>query len=67
VQNKTKEILKDIWRNYRVPILLGILLSTILTYHKEEMELIWYIVSMLIVNGGNIGCLVYGLIKYFKK
>ncbi len=64
---KIKGIIEDIWFNYRTPIIISLALSILLTIYIDTMDLVWYIVAMLIVNGVNIAALIYGLIRYFKN
>lgn len=61
------EILKDIIRNFWFPILMGLILFIIINFYYNEMDLIWYIFSIVICSAGAIASLIYGLIKHLKK
>lgn len=62
-----KDIIKDIWRNWRVPLILGALMVLALTTCVYEFEYIWqYYLCVAICSGGGIGCIIYGINKMLK-
>jgi hypothetical protein len=44
------KLLKKIWDNYKVPMILSLLFNIILGYHYEEIPTFWFIVSISVVN-----------------
>lgn len=67
--NKIKEILKDIWSNYKFPLVASVLFTLVFIYFKifDDIETLWFIIGLLLINGVRIATLIYGLIKYFRK
>jgi hypothetical protein len=61
---KLLSVSKDIWRNFRVPILLGALGVLVLTTYVYEFEYIWqYYLCVAICSAGGISCIIYGIKK----
>lgn len=65
---KIKEILKDIWENFKYQLLISwFIANPLIVYFSPEIERMWLIFLILIANGINISCITYGIIKYFQK
>lgn len=67
---KLKSILKDIARNFWFPLLAGLALFAVITLYVkdfDESNMHWYYISITIISGGGVACIVYGLKKLFSK
>lgn len=64
---KMKKILQDIWRNFKWAIIIGTLMFLVINLYLNEMDLIWYFVSITLATGGTVACIIYGIKEYFKK
>lgn len=67
---KIKEILKDIWRNFKFPLIIGLLMFIAITTYVtdfDESDIHWYYISIVLCSGGGVACIIYGIIKYLKK
>lgn len=65
--SKVSEILKDVWRNWGFALIIGFIFFILITIHIYEMPIFWYYISISIVSGGGVACIIYALIKLFKK
>lgn len=67
---KIKEILKDVWRNFRLPLIGGTLMFIVLMCYVTDFDLSnigWFFFSISLASGGGVACIIYALIKFFKK
>ena len=64
-----KEVLKDIWRNYKVPLILAAILETVLIIvnYNDPIEPFWFWLSTIICTGVYPACVIYGIIKLRGK
>lgn len=63
-------ILKDIWRNFRVPLMGGLAMFALITLYVTDFDstnIHWYYISIAIASGGGVGCFIYGAIKFYKR
>lgn len=66
---KLKKIISNTWYNYRLPIILGTILFTILTLHVYEFDIYtihWYYIGVLLCSAGSlvsIGYIIYKMLK----
>lgn len=61
------DILKDIWRNFKTPLLLGVLGVLIVTTYVYTFDYIWqYYLCVALCSAGGVASIVYGLKKLLK-
>lgn len=58
-------VLKNILRNYWFVLLLGVMGFFALTFLYGEFDF-WYLISVCLLSGGGVACIVYGIIKILK-
>ncbi len=64
-----KEVLADIWRNFRVPLVLalGFLVALIWSNAVDPFDYPWQFWMMTIIcTAVYPACIVYGIIKYLR-
>jgi uncharacterized membrane protein YeaQ/YmgE (transglycosylase-associated protein family) len=61
-----KEALKNIWLNYWFPIIASIVGAIVFTYIYDEYD-VWYFVGTALLSGCIVSCIIYFLLKLFKK
>lgn len=62
-----KEVIKDIWRNYKIVIALSFAFQVLLFNYRDEIDLIWFTISYSIVAAPILAIFIYGIKEYFKK
>lgn len=65
-----KEMLKDIYRNFALPLVLGVLMVLVFTLYVKDFDssnIHWYYIGITIASGGGIACMVYLIKKMLKK
>ena len=64
---KLYNILKDIWRNYNVPLVMSFLFQLIIFRYKSEMDLVWFFISYFIAAAPLLLIIIYAIKKYKNK
>ena len=62
-----KNILKDIWDNYKVYLIIYPLFIAAFTYYGRDAALLWKIIAYLILSGGLIKIIIYAIKKHKKS
>ena len=62
-----KEVINDIWRNYKTPIILCPIFIGLISCYSSEIDLVWLLVSYFIAISPLVLIIGYGIKEYFKK
>lgn len=65
--NKLKNIIINVIENFKFPLIFSSLLTILLLILNKDMSNIMFYLMLLIINGVWIACIIYIIIKYFKK
>jgi len=63
-----KEIIKNTWSNFKVPIILGTCMFigiTAMIGDFDETDIHWYYILISIATAGTVGAIAYAVKKYF--
>lgn len=61
-----KNIIKNIWFNYWLPIVAGLVGIILFSIIYNEFDF-WYYLGISLLSGGGVACIVYLIIKFLEK
>lgn len=65
-----KEIIKDVWRNFKFPLIGGTLMFIVIMCYVTDFDLDnigWFFFGISLATGGTVACIIYALKKLFGK